>query len=145
MFDCILIDNAWRVVNRDLILDICKLLELPKLLILDNYSHKKMFPISYKLDIEEFKNIYLNKNYSNVSYYDLPITDLFTKTYSYPTVGFGCSVQQDNYLYFVSQNDGTHIFSRTYREHIDAVRKYQQIRRNRTGKSWRDLKKKIPN
>lgn len=29
------------------------------------------------------------------------------------------------YLYFVSKNDGSHYFSRTYREHVNAVRKYQ--------------------
>ena len=29
------------------------------------------------------------------------------------------------YLYFVSKNDGTHHFSTSYREHVNAVRKYQ--------------------
>ena len=28
-------------------------------------------------------------------------------------------------LYFVSKNDGTHFFSKTYRQHLQAVRKYQ--------------------
>ncbi len=36
-----------------------------------------------------------------------------------------------DYYYFVSRNDGTHQFSRTYREHSDAVRKYQLRRRSR--------------
>jgi len=35
-----------------------------------------------------------------------------------------------DYYYFVSRNDGTHQFSRTYREHRDAVRKYQLRRRS---------------
>jgi UPF0755 protein len=30
------------------------------------------------------------------------------------------------YLYFVSRNDGTHVFSRTYREHVNAVNRYQR-------------------
>jgi peptidoglycan lytic transglycosylase G len=42
------------------------------------------------------------------------------------------------YLYFVSKNDGSHHFSSTYREHIDAVHKYQVEyfrRRRRNGDS----------
>jgi len=33
-----------------------------------------------------------------------------------------------NYLYFVSKNDGTHTFSRTYSEHVNAVNRYQRSR-----------------
>lgn len=42
-----------------------------------------------------------------------------------------------SYLYFVSKNDGSHQFSSTYAEHIDAVRKYQvdYFRRHRNGES----------
>ncbi len=42
------------------------------------------------------------------------------------------------YLYFVSKNDGTHHFSTTYAEHMDAVHKYQVEyfrRRRRNGES----------
>jgi UPF0755 protein len=35
---------------------------------------------------------------------------------------------QSEYLYFVSKNDGTHTFSRTYREHVNAVNRYQRRR-----------------
>lgn len=45
-------------------------------------------------------------------------------------------------LYFVSKNDGTHIFSPSYKEHSKAVKEWQQNRRNREGRSWRDLNKK---
>lgn len=44
-----------------------------------------------------------------------------------------------DYLFFVSRNDGTHIFSRTYEEHNKAVRAYQLDPRAREGRSWRDL------
>ncbi len=30
------------------------------------------------------------------------------------------------YFYFVSRNDGTHVFSKTYREHVNAVNRYQK-------------------
>lgn len=30
------------------------------------------------------------------------------------------------YLFFVSRNDGTHVFSKTYREHVNAVNRYQR-------------------
>ena len=36
-----------------------------------------------------------------------------------------------NFLYFVSRNDGTHVFSATYREHTNAVNRYQRNRRRR--------------
>lgn len=36
---------------------------------------------------------------------------------------------ESDYLFFVSRNDGTHHFSRTYREHAAAVDRYQRRRR----------------
>jgi UPF0755 protein len=47
--------------------------------------------------------------------------------------------QKHNYLYFVSKNDGTHVFTPTYKEHQKAVRYWQLNRKRREGKSWRDL------
>jgi UPF0755 protein len=44
------------------------------------------------------------------------------------------------FLYFVSRNNGTHIFSKTYEEHLRAVRTFQIDPAARAGKSWRDLK-----
>jgi UPF0755 protein len=35
------------------------------------------------------------------------------------------------YLYFVSRNDGTHVFSKSYREHARAVVHFQKQRRRR--------------
>ena len=42
------------------------------------------------------------------------------------------------YLYFVSQNDGRHIFSENYKQHQEAVVKWQKTAKNREGKSWRN-------
>jgi UPF0755 protein len=44
------------------------------------------------------------------------------------------------FLYFVSKNDGTHVFTPTYKKHQEAVDYWQRNKRNRKGKSWRDLK-----
>jgi UPF0755 protein len=46
------------------------------------------------------------------------------------------------YLYFVSRNDGTQVFTESYKEHDGAVKKYQLDQKMRDGRSWRDLKKK---
>jgi UPF0755 protein len=48
--------------------------------------------------------------------------------------------QEHNYVFFVSKNDGTHVFTPTYKEHKKAVEYWQKNHRNRKGKSWRDLK-----
>ncbi len=50
-----------------------------------------------------------------------------------------------DYLFFVSRNDGTHIFTRTYQDHLNAVKSFQLDPNARTNKSWRDLKKKQVN
>lgn len=39
--------------------------------------------------------------------------------------------EESDYLYFVSRGDGTHVFSRTYREHVNAVNEYQRRRARR--------------
>jgi UPF0755 protein len=50
--------------------------------------------------------------------------------------------ESSDYLFFVSQNDGTHIFSKSYQDHNKAVQQYQKNPKAREGKSWRDLNKK---
>jgi UPF0755 protein len=44
------------------------------------------------------------------------------------------------FLYFVSRNDGTHLFSENYDDHRRAVDKFQKNATAREGKSWRQLK-----
>lgn len=44
------------------------------------------------------------------------------------------------FLFFVSKNDGTHVFTKNYKDHLQAVRDYQINSKAREGKSWRDLK-----
>jgi UPF0755 protein len=47
-----------------------------------------------------------------------------------------------DYFYFVSRNDGTHVFTKTYQDHLKAVANFQLNPAAREGKSWRDRKKK---
>ena len=51
---------------------------------------------------------------------------------------------QSEYLYFVSRNDGTTVFSKDYGQHSKAVNKFQVDPKGRAGKSWHDLNKKKP-
>jgi len=46
-----------------------------------------------------------------------------------------------DYLFFVSMNDGTHVFTKEFKDHQSAVQKYQIDKKAREGKSWRDLNK----
>ena len=47
------------------------------------------------------------------------------------------------YLYFVSQNDGTHQFSVQYTDHLKAVQKFQINPKSKVGQIWREPNKKI--
>lgn len=47
--------------------------------------------------------------------------------------------EKHDYYFFVSKNDGTHIFTKTYRDHKAAVEEWQKNPANRRGRSWRDL------
>jgi UPF0755 protein len=38
---------------------------------------------------------------------------------------------ESDYIFFVSRNDGTHVFSETYRQHVNAVNRYQRRRVSR--------------
>jgi UPF0755 protein len=47
-----------------------------------------------------------------------------------------------NYFYFVSKNDGTHVFSEEYKDHQKAVHDFQVNAKAREGHSWRELNEK---
>ncbi|MES2854622.1 MAG: endolytic transglycosylase MltG [Bdellovibrionota bacterium] len=49
---------------------------------------------------------------------------------------------QSEFLFFVSRNDGTHVFSKDLKGHVNAVNEFQLNRKARQGKSWRDLQKR---
>lgn len=49
--------------------------------------------------------------------------------------------ESSDFLFFVSQNDGTHIFSKNYADHNRAVQTFQVDRKARQGRSWRELNK----
>lgn len=49
---------------------------------------------------------------------------------------------ESEYFFFVSHNDGTHEFTKEYKDHQKAVQSFQLDKTAREGKSWRDLKKK---
>ena len=61
-YDCIMIDNSWKIVSRDKILDMCLTLS-PSILVLDNFRSKRAFPSNYKLSTKEFTKKYNFKNY----------------------------------------------------------------------------------
>lgn len=50
---------------------------------------------------------------------------------------------QSPYLFFVSQNDGRHVFTETYADHQQQVQKYQMDPKAREGKSWRQLNERL--
>ncbi|MGE5390702.1 MAG: endolytic transglycosylase MltG [Deltaproteobacteria bacterium] len=74
----------------------------------------------------------------NVSYQDLEVDSPYN-TYKYPglppgpiscpgdaSIAAAVSPQQTPYLYYVAKGDGTHYFSRTYQEHLQAQRRYSK-------------------
>ncbi len=48
--------------------------------------------------------------------------------------------ESHEFLFFVSKNDGTHIFTKNYGDHKSAVDNFQKNSKAREGKSWRNLK-----
>ncbi len=85
-----------------------------------NYAIKKFRRLYYKdyYRVKSPYNTYLNKG--------LPPTPISNPgESSIRAVLFPAKVP---YLYFVAKNDGTHYFSRTYREHLRAIRRIRMAR-----------------
>jgi UPF0755 protein len=89
----------------------------------------------------------------NITRVDL-LTPTRYNTYTIPGIPFGpisnpgrealravFHPAEGEFLYFVSRNDGFHIFSKDYKGHNDAVKKFQLDPKARQGKSWRDMSK----
>lgn len=53
------------------------------------------------------------------------------------------SPSSSDYLFFVSKNDGTHVFTKNYKEHSKAVKMLQKNPKMRHKKSWRNLPQKL--
>lgn len=49
---------------------------------------------------------------------------------------------RSEFFFFVSRNDGTHIFTKNYEDHNKAVQSFQVNSAAREGRSWRELKQK---
>lgn len=60
----------------------------------------------------------------------------------YEAIAAAISPAPTDYLFFVSRNNGTHVFSKDYKDHVKAVTKFQLDANERKGKSWRDLQKR---
>lgn len=52
------------------------------------------------------------------------------------------SPEESEFLFFVSKNDGTHVFTTNYKDHQKAVQEFQLNRKAREGRSWREYSEK---
>jgi UPF0755 protein len=76
--------------------------------------------------------------YNTYTFVGLPVGPIANPGYEALLAAGGPA--QTEFLFFVSRNDGTHVFSRDYGQHRSAVMQFQIDRAARDGKSWRDLK-----
>ncbi|MCX7770199.1 MAG: endolytic transglycosylase MltG [Proteobacteria bacterium] len=70
------------------------------------------------------KDLYSKHPYNTYLYYGLPPTPIANP--SKEAIIAAYKPAQVDYLYFVSRNDGTHIFSKSLKEHNSAVYKFQK-------------------
>lgn len=82
-----------------------------------------LYAVGKRSGIALYKDLEFDSPYNTYKYGGLPPG---------PIAGFGRAALEAvinpasvDYLYFVSRNDGTHAFARTYEEHLRNVRKYQ--------------------
>ncbi len=81
-------------------------------------------------DIRDFngaltrKDLYARRPHNTYIYYGLPPGPISNPGRA--SLRAAINPAKENYLYFVSKNDGTHFFSRSLKEHNRAVRQYQR-------------------
>ena len=70
----------------------------------------------------------MSRTEASVSYNTYFINGLPPGPISFPSkssISSSSFLDDQSYLYFVAKGDGTHYFSSSYEEHIQAVKKYQ--------------------
>ncbi|MFQ5480706.1 MAG: endolytic transglycosylase MltG [Thermodesulfobacteriota bacterium] len=75
------------------------------------------------------KDLKVDSPYNTYIHYGLPPGPIANP--GREAISAALSPAETKYLYFVSKNNGTHYFSSSYREHINAVNRYQKRRRGR--------------
>ncbi|OQW52398.1 MAG: hypothetical protein A4S09_08565 [Proteobacteria bacterium SG_bin7] len=86
------------------------------------------------------KDLLEPNDYNTYTFYGLPVGPISNP--GKESLYAALNPEKTGYLYFVSKNEGSHIFSETLKDHNKAVGTFQLDQKNRQGKSWRDLKKK---
>lgn len=78
--------------------------------------------------------------YNTYTFTGLPYGPISNPGYEALRAAF--SPAESDFLFFVSKNEGTHVFSKDFGAHQKAVNSFQVNKKAREGKSWRDLKKR---
>lgn len=70
------------------------------------------------------KDLRANNEYNTYKIYGLPITPICSPSES--SIRAASRPAESKFLFFVANNNGKHIFSTNYRDHVNAVNKYQK-------------------
>jgi len=92
--------------------------------------------VEHNISRQDLKNV---NSYNTYGMAGLPIGPIANP--GLESIKAAVNPAKTEYLYFVSQNDGRHVFSKTFKSHNSAVTAFQKNAAARKGKSWRDLNK----